>query len=92
MSSVPTSLAYELFRPTLARYSPMMIVILLASFLWVMAGDSSRSDFKPSDLDAGIVDAPVEMIRTGNLNVPVYYFPDSATQADRYVTAIDSDC
>lgn len=70
----------------------MMIVILLAGFLWVMARDSSTSDFIPSDLDVGIVDVPVQIIKAGELDVPVYYFPDAATGTDRYVTAKDGDC
>lgn len=93
MSYMNGSLAFELYRPTIDRYAPIVGVFFLVGVIWV-AATSSNDDSMSNQWYAPAVVAPVDSatIKAGELDVPVYYFPDAATGTDSYVTVRDSDC
>lgn len=89
MSSVP--LAYELFRPTIHRHAPAAGALLLLGVFWL-----AISIDRPHAPSAAEFTTPapssVETLKAGELDVPAYYFPDSATGTDHYVTTRSGDC
>lgn len=91
MSSIQASLAYELFRPTITRHVPIIGALLVASVLLINAMDSEPTVI-PDESRDWIVESHTETVKAGELDVPVYYYPDAATGTDRYVTTKDGDC
>lgn len=93
MSNMHGSLALELYRPTLNRYAPIVGVLVLVAIPWAVAMNSNDGIVNTHEPMPAVV-APVDSmtIKAGELDVPVYYFPDAATGTDNYVSARDSDC
>ncbi len=93
MSSMQGSLAFELFRPTLDRYAPLAGALLLVGAFWIWAMDGNDDALQTHDFAPSVVSpSPTLTTKAGELDVPLYYFPDAATGTDRYVGARDGDC
>ena len=89
MSSMP--LAYELFRPTISRHAPAAAALLVLGVLSLSVSIDGPHAPPAADL-ATPEPALVETVKAGEMDVPAYYFPDSATGTDRYVTTRSGDC
>jgi hypothetical protein len=93
MSYAYNSLALELYRPTIARYTPIVGVLFLFGAFWVastVGGDSPAIADHTVRIEAQALDSMT--VKAGKLDVPVYYFPDMAIGTDNYVEARDGDC
>jgi len=93
MAYMQTSLAYELYRPAIDRYAPIVAILFLVGMFWIGSMDSQDEASPPADFST-TVSEPSETItmKAGEIEVPIYYFPDSATGTDKYVSARDADC
>jgi hypothetical protein len=93
MSYAYGSLAYELYRPTIARHVPIVGVVFLLGAFWV---SSMHRNDSPEIVDHSVRIEPAALdsmtVEAGELNVPVYYFPDAAIGTDNYVEARELDC
>lgn len=87
MAYPQASLALELYRPTIGRYAPFLIAFCFAGALWVAVDVGSDGPL--------VVNEPAReptTIKSGELDVPAYYFPDAATGTDQFVDVRPSDC
>lgn len=93
MSYMHGSLAFELYRPTIARNAPIAGVLLLVAAFWLAALDGHQ-DSLGSHGPGAVESAPVSAlkVKAGALEVPIYFFPDAATGTDTYATARDLNC
>ena len=94
MAYSQASLALELFRPTVRRYVPAVVITLLVVALWVAAVEISDRSHADRDYGQTVSDesASTATVKAGKLDVSIYYFPDAATGTDRYVEVRDSGC
>lgn len=101
MAYSQASLALELYRPTVARYAPILIVFCLVGALWIAVDKSVDRSLiihgsvqTLTDETAPKVMAPADTqtIKSGEVEVPAYFFPDAATGTDRYVPTRTTDC
>lgn len=68
-------------------------MLCLVGVFWV--GMVDDGDYAPAATEystAAAEPSTAATVSAGELDVPVYYFPDAATGTDRYVDSRDADC